>query len=825
MRTGWGIPLKVALGYAFFVLMLCMAVILVYRYTRAAYRISDIERDMSVRWTMSNRLVHRIFEIENIERAICLGDAGCWKEYDRAVDRAVAITDTLRTFLTDSLQHARIDSLQILLDKKRENTLRFVNVLSKKTDRRVYEETAEKLRNGKDSVMVSPKVRNKLEKEEVTYVVEKTGKNFLTRLADAFRRSKTDTTTVMVSTHSTASDSVQHIDIGDSVATVLMDIGHREDIRRKSRYNTVRELGRDLQLAGIELAGRMEQLLVSINEGEQQWLREAAEKDISARKEAVMKTGLLAVLAILAAVVSLFFIRRDNRRANRYRSELEEARARAEKLLVQRERLLLTITHDIKSPVASISGFIELLKEYIHDGKPKDYLDSIRSSARHLLRLVSTLLEYHSLEKGHVSIRAVDFFPAGILEECVRSFMPMAAEKGLLLEYNYTTDSAMSYHCDVFRIRQIADNLISNAIKYTKEGKVSVGAGVSDGCLTLTVADTGCGMTEEESHSVFNAFTRLSGAGGVEGVGLGLSITREIISLLGGTINLDTAPGNGSKFVVEIPVEESVAGGNTSGTADAEAEATETQSGTMRMLNIIVIDDDRLQLRLISEMLGKISGNVWNVDTCSGMEELDLLLTDNDYDILFTDIEMPGMSGFDIVRQIADKSLAVVAMTAHDTISDEYFADAGFAACLRKPFTIDSLVHVINDVAGTDNLAGDNSICSIDDRFETLTEFAAGDEAAERDILIQFYDDTMRHISILEKAAADGDKAAACNIAHKLLPVSTMINLSSVSLMQELSAARYTDNFSAEKLSDYCGIIIEELYDIASELRQKLNLK
>ena len=220
----------------------------------------------------------------------------------------------------------------------------------------------------------------------------------------------------------------------------------------------------------------------------------------------------------------------------------------------QRERLLLTITHDIKAPAASIAGFIDLLSEYVDRPKAVGYLQSISGSANHLLQLVSALLDYHKLESGKAERHGVSFQPTALVSECVAQMQPLAMAKQLRLATDINVAEDMFCRSDAFRIKQIVNNLVSNAIKYTDEGEVRVGITVLNGWMTLSVSDTGCGMTPEELQSVFNAFTRLPGAQGKEGVGLGLTITREIVTLLGGRIKVASTKGKGTTFRVCLPV-------------------------------------------------------------------------------------------------------------------------------------------------------------------------------------------------------------------------------------------------------------------------------
>ena len=296
----------------------------------------------------------------------------------------------------------------------------------------------------------------------------------------------------------------------------------------------------------------------------------------------------------------LFMIWRDITRSNHYRHELEKAKKRAEDLLDVRQRLMLTITHDIKAPVGSIIGYADLLDKTADGKKRAAYLGNMQTSAKHLLDLVNSLLDYHRLDADKMDINTAAFNPQQLLNAVADSYRPAAAAKGLRLEYD--CDSALDgyFSGDPFRIRQIVENLMSNAMKFTKEGSVSMSAKLDNGRLSISVADTGCGMTEDEQKRIFQEFTRLKSAQGQEGFGLGLSITQKLVALLGGTMSVSSKPGEGSRFGVELPMPK----------ADADTtSANERPAANARFSqpwSLLLIDDSIVrgtQLRETGEFL------------------------------------------------------------------------------------------------------------------------------------------------------------------------------------------------------------------------------
>lgn len=812
------------LGYAFFIVLLGISVWFVYRYTRTAVHLADVSKTVSVRWNAVNKLVHGIFEVVNRERSLCLGTLYDYDGYDKSVDKAICYADSMLLLLSDPQQRQRIDSLRILLEKRRENTLLFLSVLKDVPQLDIYGQKAERLRSGKDSVMIKPVVKGK----KVTYVVEKTERNFFKRLTNVFRRSRSDTASVEVDTLCMDSGTVaKDINVSNDVARVLVDIRRDEENVRKKHITRYKERAEALLAVGSELTLRTEQIMSSISYDEQQWLQKESEKDSELRRTTVIKMAFLAFMALLLAVILTVLVWRDSRLAAYYRISLERSRIRAELLLEQRERLLLTITHDIKSPVASITGFTELLRQHVHDPRCRQYLHNINMSSQHLLQLVGALMDYFLLEKGRIAVREVSFSPSRLLSDCTESFRLRAEEKGLDLVCEYTSNDNSVCRGDAFRIRQIAENLIGNALKYTSHGSVTVVGSVVNGVFSFRVTDTGQGMSKEESQRVFKPFTRLPGAQGIDGVGLGLAITRNLINLLGGSLTLDTAPGRGSTFIVNVPVTEvdqDLSSLDLYSDDDADASSQEIPVSLVRDLRIAVVDDDTIQLQLIGEMLRRILGGRCKVILCSQIEQLFVMLAEQEPDLLLTDIEMPGMNGFDLIKRLKGRKMPVVAMTAYDGIADSAFEKAGFSARLSKPVDTRMLMSIVAHLAGTvsqsEQEPADSGKAS-DSRFAALTAFADGDFEAEQTILRQFRDQTMQSIETMRDAMYGNDMRTASSLAHRMIPVFTMIGSSVVPQLRELSSMRGARNTPPESM-DHCCKILSELETILSELNKSI---
>ena len=715
--------IKILVGYALLAIVLLSATWMVYDNTRSLSAVNHASERFMARRDIVDSLVFSMLETANAERSVLLGDASKWERFDRALSGSKRQARKLRLLLNDTLKQQRLDTLMALLIAKRENTLLVMNVLKNNSRDIYYNNKVEALHSGRDSIVISPQTKERHEQHETVYEVVKTKRGFFRRLGDAFRKQRTDTISTTRLTHQPSTDTIHHrLNIADSVANALAEI-HSEQQRANDRQQDIISTRNDrLQLVSIQLTKRTWQLLEDIQSDEHNALQRVVGKAISSRRAMIVRIAVLGLLAILSAAILVVYILRDIKRERRDRQRILEAKTETERIMEQRERLLLTITHDIKAPAASIAGFIDLLSEYVDRPKAVGYLQSISGSANHLLQLVSALLDYHKLESGKAERHEVSFQPTALVSECVAQMQPLAMAKQLRLATDINVAEDMFCRSDAFRIKQIVNNLVSNAIKYTDEGEVRVGITVLNGWMTLSVSDTGCGMTPEELQSVFNAFTRLPGAQGKEGVGLGLTITREIVTLLGGRINVASTKGKGTTFRVCLPVKVVANQGMHSGGALVSSAPTKQQvhqqskhtqgvhlsqvhqqskklhqqskelhqqskqsqpdclvgaletsappKGTSQHLNtstsqpiisVVIVDDDRLQGQLLNEMLRRIDGVQFDITTTIHADEAISIAVEKNPHIVFTDIEMPEMNGSEIMRRIRSASSATSA--------------------------------------------------------------------------------------------------------------------------------------------------------------------
>ena len=751
------IPLKVALGYCIIAIIMILAISLVYSNTKSIIAINEASR-----------------------------------EYIKKKDAA------------DS-------TMTSLLKEEQKNLKQLSDAMAGKSAPNYLHDKVKSLNTGKDSIVVHSKAPQTHEAKKTTVEVMKTRRGFFRRLADAFKKEHAETLSIKQDSNRAIIDSITTpVNVAENVANILDQIDKKEKVATQDHKESINKEMEDLKIVSTKLALRSAKQLSDVHQRERDSMQKAINKAMAARKQLLWQIGLLTLVTLLAIIVMIWFIWRDARKERIYRENLEAANEEIQRIMNQRERLLLTITHDIKAPAASISGFIDLMKEYVREAQGIECLQNIKNSAAHLSRLVASLLDYHQLENGLMKVQPVSFSPTQLVKESVEGMRLRAEEKGLAISYEMTmgmkkeanqeneTDKEL-FLADAFRIRQILDNLVSNAIKYTNHGSVNIEARVSKimGKLTLTmsVKDTGKGMTDEEKRKVFQAFTRLKSAQGIEGTGLGLSITQELVSLLGGEILLRSTLGKGSNFIVTLPIEPAPKDDSQEDikqTSDhQEAKDSDNKKKAQQEFanhKVLILDDDKLQLQLLQEMLRRIAGDSWQVFACNHVMDALTTLHNEQPALMLMDIEMPEMNGTEMITHINHTNMTVIAMTAHDTSIREQLIKAGFDDCLFKPFSIEKLSAIL----GIDS--------EPQSHFDALLAFAEGDEEAAKEILNTVKQELAEHLKNL-KEAMEEDSLSIDKIgkaAHKLLPIASMMQMSCLEELKALSPEHIQENGEKE---------------------------
>lgn len=743
---------------------------------------------------------------------------------------------------SDNSDILRTDSLIGLLREKDANTVRLLRTLSEANDSMISAREVEQIIAEQDTIITQQRVQRRVTARRDTVVTQPKKKGFFRRLGEVFVPPRKDSAVQVQTTLEVATDTVlDAYNPVDSLHAKLRTVAQQ----RKATNSVMQRRKRTLQRLDHVLSARIDSLLKGYEQETLLRAREEAEYQKAVRHRSATIISGIAAGAVALSVIFLVMIWRDVTRSNRYRRQLEEANRFAEELLASREKLMLAITHDFKAPLGSIMGYADLLSRLTVDGRQRFYLDNMKTSSEHLLKLVTDLLDFHRLDLHKAEINRVTFHPARLLEEIYVSFEPLTSAKGLSLKCEIDPELKGTFISDPLRLRQIVNNLLSNAVKFTSEGGITLTASFvpkgdpafSGNHLKLSVIDTGKGMEPGDRERIFQEFTRLPGAQGEEGFGLGLSIVRMLVQLLEGRIEVDSVLGKGSTFTLRIPLYP-VALNDTSEVNEQKNENSSSSPAQTPALHILLIDDDRIQLTLTSAMLAQ--SGITSV-ACLQLDELLEALRTDTFDALLTDVQMPAMNGFDLLNLLRAsnipqaKTIPVIAVTARSDMQREEFLKHGFAGSLHKPFMVNELFaeldiekretglvtpqnHVETDAVQTDRGATEAAPVSALN-FAALTAFSGDDPDAAKSILESFVTETRLNADRLRQALEAEDTDGIAAMGHKMLPLFTLLGANElVALLKELEASR--GQVFSEKIKEKSFSALAQIEAIVAQVEE-----
>ena len=541
-----------------------------------------------------------------------------------------------------------------------------------------------------------------------------------------------------------------------ATTTMLRSLNRNMIAEQQAQSRRLSEHADSLAARNAELNRQLQGLVVQMDEKVQADLQKREAEIAAMRERSFIQIGGLTGFVVLLLIISYIIIHRNITRIKRYKREtadlieqLKQSVEQNEALIASRKKAVHTITHELRTPLTAITGYAGLMRKDCNTDKTGMYIQNIQQSSDRMREMLNTLLSFFRLDNGKEQPNFSPCRISAITHILETEFTPIAINKGLALTVTNHTDAVVL--TDKERILQIGNNLLSNAIKFTEDGSVSMAMAYDDDMLKLIVEDTGTGMTEEEQQRVFGAFERLSNAAAKDGFGLGLSIVQRIVSMLGGTIRLESDKGKGSRFRVEIPMQTA---------EELPEQINKTQIHHNRTFhNVIAIDNDEVLLLMLKEMYAQEGIHCY---TCTDAAELMEMIRRKEYSLLMTDLNMPDINGFELLELLRtsnvgnSKTIPVVVTTASGSCSKEELMERGFSGCLLKPFSISELMEVSDKCAmkGNRNEKPD---------FTSLLSY--GNEAVMLDKLIT---ETEKEMQAIREAGLKKDLQELDALTHHL---------------------------------------------------------
>lgn len=541
---------------------------------------------------------------------------------------------------------------------------------------------------------------------------------------------------------------------------------NRDVIKKQSEQSRrLSETADSLAQRNLNINLKLKNFITVLDERVTADLQEREEQIIKTRERTKVWLGGITAFIFLALLLSYIVIMRDYGRKERGRRKLEASNRKNAELLEMRNKIILTISHDIRGPLNNIIGYTELAMDTREKKKRNLQLKKVLGRSKHILHLVNNLLDVYRLNQAKETMHPVPFRISDLLNRVVDGATQPINDKGLLFEHEFVGADAV-VKGDVDRIEQIINNLIANAIKFTSAGHIGFNVTYMDGTFTMKVSDTGMGMTEDMMKRIYLPFERAANAENSDGYGLGLPIAHGIVTMLGGTINVESELNKGTTFTVTLPLPVT--------NEPIEEESVSFDASLHLPKNVIAIDDDMLQLELVKEMLER---NGVSCTICSKVDKLTEALRKKNYDLLLSDIQMPNTDGFKLLELLRksrignSKDIPIVAMTARSESEREALLEAGFDGCIFKPFSMNELLKVIASVVKGREPGSETDfsvmLANVSDKKKILRTMI---ETCEKDIVD------------LKIAMTAENRESMRSIAHRMFPMWEMVSMDEILL-------------------------------------------
>jgi signal transduction histidine kinase/CheY-like chemotaxis protein/uncharacterized protein YkuJ len=530
-----------------------------------------------------------------------------------------------------------------------------------------------------------------------------------------------------------------------------------------------------------------------ISSMQQDVLKEYKNQNESAYNLTSMVSGILAFLVFLGVIGSLGFvysILKEVKKADTYRKKLEEAKRQSDNLAKAKQDFLANMSHEIRNPLHAIAGFQQALHNTGLNTNQREFVKMIGFASNTLMAIVNDILDFSKLEAGKIQIESIPFDPLKLFYSIKSFFGFKAEEKGIDFNWDIRLPEGKWLQGDALRINQILNNLISNAIKFTEKGQVSVTVAYQEGQdrLLMEVKDTGLGMSQEVLANIFQEFNQgdTSVTRRFGGTGLGLAIVKKLVDLQKGKVEVESQEDKGTLVRVVIPI------AIVTPSEDLVDENALTVF-SMHGLKVLVVDDDPINLKLI-QLLLESKGS--SVATYQGGAAFKADFPDAYFDLVLLDIQMPQVSGIEVLGMLrADPVYAeipVVAMTANVFANERNaLLDAGFDTVLLKPFNEDGLVSLIGELLGLRPVSKHSvKLNPIDEPKQydltDLKGFCMGDEDLLAEIVSDLLETTELNLQELAVAVSVDDYSKIREITHQLSSRMAQIRVAEGALAKEI---------------------------------------
>lgn len=740
----------------------------------------------------------KLYEAESLSRQLIQqGGIKGMDTFNAKIDSIKGTLSILQRSNTDDTLEKEIDSINVLLSQKSNNLRELLELRASGETESYYSRVLEELRKV-DETFEEPNYEQRFKD------LEPHQRSVLIKLLEYSKLENPEPANITA----------------DSLITAVKSVLNELETQERRYRIALRNKENQLLTNEIKLNSRLRSLLSAIENEE----RVKSMKQVSNWQETVEETSktiaILGTVSLLVILIFVFLVIRDVSRSQRYRNQLENAKMYAESLLKSREQFMNTVTHDLRSPLNSVVGYIGLLEKTGLNTSQNRYLEQLRKSSDYLLHLVNDLLDLSKLEAGKMSVEELTFNPKNLIEETVENAIPPEKPEAVEVITEISEELDRPVVTDPFRIKQILTNLVSNACKFTEKGSVKISAWLEEkDILNIEVKDTGIGISETQKEKVFEEFSQEDSS--IEkkygGSGLGLAITKKLTDLLQGKIYLESEPGKGSTFLVRIPI-------TPAPTHSLDQIESKEIVKNLNNYSVLLVDDEPAQLGLLKEFI-KSTGMSYKTAR-NGKEAIAKLKSDRT-DLVLTDIQMPDMNGLELLKEINTNpevpEVPVIALSGQSNVTPSDYLEKGFKGSLLKPYSSEELLGIMGKVLSVEFQKKANKPMQPADpskgySLSEIKSFSGEDPVALNAILSAFIESTDQNVFALKMAYKKKDFSRVSSVAHKMLPMFRQLGTRQLILKLEILERNDPQKFRQVNIYE----LTQEINWLLDELKREI---
>ncbi|VAW15540.1 Two-component system sensor histidine kinase [hydrothermal vent metagenome] len=726
----------------------------------------------------TNALLTNLHEAESLSKlSLQSNNQIHFDAYEQKIDSVQLEIGSIKQLTKDVYQKGMLDSLQVLLQQKVENNYALRSLKFRTASNRYIDKALKEF--------------DKIDESFGKFSAENLFSNF-EQLSPQVQRSLKKYAALLSENAPANVDDGANAKYIDSILNASRAMLKAAKLKDSKSQRSLAKKEIEVNRVDLELSQQLHNIIIAFEQEVMAKIHNNNRKKQAALKRATRIAGFAALLGFLIVGLFSFLITRDYWKVQSYRVKLEKEKKFSESLLKSRERLISTVSHDLRTPLHTITGYTELMEGTGLSQKQERYLKNVKSASDYVKNLVNDLLDFSKLDGGKLNIEKVPFVAGNLIQETAETLQAIHSNKKIKLHLNIDPKLQKTVLGDPFRIRQILTNLIGNAFKFTEDGHIKITATTlakrgKSMIVNIEIADTGIGIAKEKQRLIFNEFTQADSDTDKKfgGYGLGLTISKKLTELLKGKLTLESKLNHGSTFTIQLPLE-----------ITNKREATPDNSPYLTpKLRMLIIDDDTALLGMLRE-LGESMG--MTVHTFSNFLQVE---TDSHlaYDLVLTDIQMPQITGFEVLKKLRSgnykhyKKQPIIAMTGQRNLESEAYISIGFDQVLHKPFSKGELISMlkllgfetqkpIEKESNTQAEEKESHVYSL----KIIHSFLGTNEDAIQEVLQTFLMDTKVNMGLLEEGMLSEDYAQINQVAHRMLPMFRQLKVDSVVPILEL---------------------------------------